>query len=140
LFHVVYQSKKILIFFLKDIFYQIILTCCRISRNCFILLRGISRVVICSIDELSELVDGSVVNGGRNVFVNPTFLSRNRRLLGGKESISAVVFDCLVFIVELLVLLPSPAPVLEHELASSFGLVVVVIVFEIFSTKEKIYV
>ena len=40
--------------------------------------------------------------------------SLNRRLFGGNVSKSAI--DGLVTLVELLVLLPSPAPVLEHEL------------------------
>jgi hypothetical protein len=77
-------------------------------------------------DSIGELSDGSFVNVGRN----PVFRSRNRRLFGGRKSISVDGFVCLIFTVELLVLLPSPAPVLEHELASSFGL-------ETFSTKEK---
>jgi hypothetical protein len=86
-----------------------------------------------SIDELSvievefELLDAS----GIDVLA---FLSRNRRLFGGNESISVVGFVCLMFVVELLVLLPSPAPVLEHELTSSFGLVAG---FDSFSTKGK---
>jgi hypothetical protein len=48
---------------------------------------------------------------------------------------SVVIFDCLTFAVELLVLLSSPIPILEHELTSSFGFVVVVL--DAFSTKEK---
>ena len=118
-----------------------ILTCCRISRNCLILLVGISREVIVSTDVLSgieaefELFDTSVVNDGTDTFVIPAFLSRNRCLLGGNESISAIEFDCLTFIVELLVLLPSPAPALEHELTSSFGFVAVL---ESFSAKKRI--
>jgi hypothetical protein len=41
----------------------------------------------------------------------------------------------LTFAVELLVLLSSPIPILEHELTSSFGFVVVVL--DAFSAKEK---
>jgi hypothetical protein len=73
-----------------------------------------------------ELVDASVINDGIDVDAIPVFLSRNRRLLGGNDSRSVFGLDCLLFIVELLVLLPSPAPVLEHELTSSLGFVVVV--------------
>lgn len=101
-------------------------TCCRISRNCLILFVGISRADIFSAGELSafdvefELFDASFVIEGIDVFDIPAFRSRNRRLLGGNVSISEVIFDGLLLVIELLVLLASPAPVLEHELASSF--------------------
>ena len=82
-----------------------------------------SRGVTVSTGDLSvvefelEFIDGSAAVGGIDMLA---FFSRNRRLFGGKESISDVAFiDGFVFAVELLVLLPSPAPVLEQELASS---------------------
>ena len=84
-----------------------------------------SRAVADSVDELSvivvEFVDVSVVADGIVAVGIPTFLSRNRRLFGGNVSMSVVGFECFGFVVELLVLLSSPAPVLEHELASSLA-------------------
>lgn len=91
-------------------------------------LMGISRVGSesageCSVTEFEfEFAEVSVAGcGGAEVLemAAPAFRSRTRRLLGGNESRSVLV--CLVAMVELLVLLPSPAPVLEQELASSWG-------------------
>ena len=106
------------------------LTCFRISRNCLILFIGVSRFVIDIFDELFvievELLDVSIVDDGIDVFDIPGVLSRKRRLLGGKVVISLFIFDCLILIVELFVLLPSPMPVLdEHELTPSIGFIVV---------------
>jgi hypothetical protein len=88
---------------------------------------GMSRCVVLSVGEHSAAefdVEAAALSAVEDVFDGTVdeaaFRSRNRRLLGGNKSRSA---DCFAIVVELLVLLPSPPLLLEHELASSLAVV-----------------